>query len=89
MLDQAFSPSCLIRLLHREDVARFCMWGSGDDRSVVMAGISDRINDPDFAFPKFQEMKMKGKTFYSAPDAITMLVLCKLDRNIRAIYKVN
>ncbi len=88
MLDQAFSPSCLMRLVEREDVARFRMWRPGQDRNVVMARISDRINDPDFTFPTFQEKNMRGKTVYSAPDSTTMLALRKLDRNIRAIYKV-
>lgn len=71
-----------------EDVARFRMWHPSDDRNAIMTGISTEINDPDFFFPAFQEKIMRGKTIYSAPDSTTMLALRKLDRNIRAIYKV-
>lgn len=88
MLDQAFSPSCLLRLVKPEDVARFRLWRPGDDQDAIMAGIAAEINDPAFSFPDFQEKIMRGKTIYSAPDAVTILALRKLDRNIRAIYKV-
>ena len=88
MLDQGFSPRCLLKLVRREDVVRYRLWQHGDDRDAVMRSIADSVNAPNFVFPTFREKKMKGKTVCSAPDATTMLALRKLDRNMRSIYKV-
>ena len=88
MLDQAFSARNLRRLLRKEDVAKFRMWRPGDDRDAVMNTIADEVNDSLFTFGPFREKRTGGKILYSAPDAPTMLILRKLDRNIRAIYGV-
>ena len=45
MLDQAFSPNSLLRLVRREDVARYRMWRPGDDRHAIMSKISDTIGE--------------------------------------------
>lgn len=88
MLDQSFSPQGLKRLLSKEDVARFRLWRSGDNHDQVMLEIAESINNPSFTFPTFHQKIMKGKTIFSASDATAMLAIRKIDRNIRAIYKV-
>jgi hypothetical protein len=88
MLDQSFSSKALLRLVRKEDVAEYRMWSAGEDRDAVIRRISDEINDPGFCFPVFKVKTMRGTTVYSAPNATTMLALRKLDRNMRAIYKV-
>jgi hypothetical protein len=91
MLDQAFSLKCLKHLLKKEDVKHFRLWNSSDsddDKDNVILGFSNIINSGAFNFPVFREKITKGKTIYSAPDATTLLLLRKLDRNMRAIYKV-
>lgn len=91
MLDQSFSLKCLKHLLKKEDVKHFRLWNSCDpdeEKDNKISAISDGINNPSFCFPTFREKITKGKVIYSAPDATVLLLLRKLDRNIRAIYKV-
>lgn len=91
MLDQSFSVKCLKHILKKEDVKHFRLWNSSDpeeDKDNKVSDISNKINSPSFCFPSFREKITKGKTIYSVPDATTLLLLRKLDRNIRAIYKV-
>ncbi|BCG63327.1 MAG: hypothetical protein methR_P1029 [Methyloprofundus sp.] len=91
MLDQSFSLKCLKYILKKEDVKRFRLWNSSDpeeDKDNKISDISNKINSPSFCFPSFREKITKGKTIYSVPDVTTLLLLRKLDRNIRAIYKV-
>lgn len=88
MLDQAFSPQSLARLIRREDVARYRLWRAAEDRNEVLRRISVAISGHGFEFPTFREKMIRGHAVFSAPDATTMLALRKLDRNMRAIYKV-
>lgn len=91
MLDQSFSLKCLRRILNKEDVKHFRLWSSNaldEEQNKTISNISDEINSQEFCFPKFREKRTKGKVIYSAPDATVLLLLRKLDRNIRAIYKV-
>lgn len=91
MLDQSFSLKCLKHILKKGDVKHFRLWNSCDSnekKNNEISAICNNINSPSFRFPNFREKIIKGKVIYSAPDATVLLLLRKLDRNIRAVYKV-